>query len=148
MKAAPTSKNGSAIAVEVTVYNIQGRPAIAISDGSAHYTGDPAALGNMTAADLFRMLTQAAIGQAVSRGDIACTPDCSTGKGIVQIIQPACVHREPNPDGMNFITCDTYACCMKTYMVCCPDGATAPMVKEISSRSTGCADPNCESTCQ
>jgi hypothetical protein len=94
------------------------------------------------------MLTQAAIGMAVSRGDIACTPDCSTSNGIVQIIQPACVHREATYDGMNFITCDAYACCMKTYMVCCPDGAAAPVVKEISSKSAGCVDPSCESTCQ
>lgn len=148
MKVSPTGKASGGIAVEVSVFNIQGRPAISISDGNVQYKGDPAAMGNMTAAELFRMLTQAAIGQAVARGDIACTPDCSAGNNVVQVIQPACVHREPSSDGMNFVTCDTYSCCVKTFMVCCPDGASSPIVKEIASKSGGCADPKCESTCQ
>ena len=148
-KISSASKTASGhVIVDVSVWSIQGRPAISISDGTVEYKGDPTILGNTTAAELFRMLTQAAIGQAVARGDIACTPDCNTTNGTVQIIQPACVHREPSYDGMNFVSCDGYACCVKTYMVCCPDGSSSPVVKEISSKSSGCVDPKCESTCQ
>lgn len=149
MKAAPASKSGGLqVTLDVFVWSIQGQPAISISDGSVKCTGDPTALNNISAAELFSMLTQAAIGKAIARGDIACTPDCSTGKNIVQIIQPACVYREPSSDGMTFNTCDIYACCMKTYIVCCPDGGSAPLVKEIASKSSGCGNAQCESTCQ
>ncbi len=132
--------------VDVAVWNVQGRPVIAISTGEVGFEGDPAGVEKMPASEIFTMLTQAAIGQAVGRKSLRCTAEC--GGYLVEVVQPACVFREITERGMVLKTCNLSDCCVKTYMVCCPTGSGSPVVKEVSSKSSGCTSSGCESTCQ
>jgi|GEM_PF-1921755 len=147
MKASGKGGIGSGhVIVDVSVWNVQGRPVIAISNGTVDFKGDPVAVEKMSASEIFAMLTQAAIGQGLGRKSLSCTAEC--GGYLVEVVQPACVSREMTESGMVLKTCNLSDCCVKTYMVCCPTGSASPVIKEVSSKGSGCTSSGCESTCQ
>ncbi len=137
---------------EIMVYRTGDGPVqYSILPNSFRFAGDPVAIDGMGTREIFRMAEQAAIAQGILAGYTVCTQDCQAV--TVRVCQTACVRRIGSGIDTRFEPCDPNACCIRTYQVCCPDGAGAPVTHLLSVEGAQCAGGvggggECESVCR
>lgn len=121
-----------------------------INPMSLQFTGeDGGVIDAYSTREIFRLVEQAAIAQGILEGYTPCTPDCRSV--TVNVCQNSCVSRSGQGVNTSFAICDASACCTRTYQVCCPDGAGAPVTRLVSVTGAHCdtmtGPGQCESIC-
>lgn len=123
-------------------------------NGTIDLIGDPAAvklsgtcLDEIPTADMFALLGQASVAQAVTRGFIPCNPNCD-GKTAARFLTVTCVNRTGSGTTTTFGPCTTIQC-VRAYTVCCPSGPGSPTVNRAPADNGGCGTTpdGCQSAC-
>jgi hypothetical protein len=124
------------------------------ADGGVDLIGDPATvklsgtcLTEIPTADLFALLGQAAVAQAVGKGYIPCNSNCD-GKTAARFLTVTCVNRTGSGSTTKFGPCTTVQC-VRAYTVCCPSGPGSPKINRAPASNDGCGTTpeGCQSAC-
>jgi hypothetical protein len=124
------------------------------SSGGTDLIGDPATvkmsgtcLTDIPASDLFALLGQKAVAQAVAFGYIKCG-DGTSGSPAPRYITTTCVSKNGSGTSTSFGPCTTVQC-LRAYTVTCPNGPSAPVISRAPADNNGCGDTpaGCQSAC-
>jgi hypothetical protein len=124
------------------------------SNGGTDLIGDPATvrfsgtcLTDFPASDLFALIGQKAVAQALSSGYIKCG-DGLAGMPAVRFQVATCVSKNGTGSSMTFGPCTTVQC-VRAYTVSCPHGSSTPVISRAPADNSGCGatPPGCQSAC-
>ncbi|MDB5034734.1 MAG: hypothetical protein JWQ98_1975 [Chlorobi bacterium] len=142
---ATKAKTKGQVSFDGFYYSVRGQTGISIPPGSIEYIGDPNLINAMSTADLFDLIGQDAVKEALANGTIPCSV---LGVALqVKVSQAGCVIRYGTGESTHFVACND-ACCLKTYTVTCSPLGVAPLIQLVSAESNGCSGGDCESTCR
>lgn len=115
---------------------------------SIRFSGDGSAADSLSTQDLFALIAQTTILDAISLGYISCSGTCP---GItVRVYLPSCVQRSGSGSSTSFTSCSSSQCCVREYQVCCPAPNGSPVLTPVQSQTPSClssAAIGCESAC-
>lgn len=144
-----TYKTGTTgIIVDLVYFRVGDRIECGVTAESIRFNGiDPDKIDSLSTMELFNLISQVALGQALNNGYTGCSNTC---RNTFRVNLPACVERNGRGLETRFSSCRPGYCCTRIYSLCCPDGSTSPVVKLIGTENGGdCAGvgPTCQSTC-
>jgi hypothetical protein len=114
---------------------------------SIRFAGDDAAVNGTSTLTLFDIIDRTTVAQGVAKGHTPCPVSCET-PASARVTQLGCVLRLGSGVGTMFQPCPDPGCCSRLYTVCCPNGATAPVITLISAEGPNCSGMGaCQATC-
>jgi hypothetical protein len=149
VRAASTSTEDCQIKSTIQVWRTStGAIDYVIDASSITYVGNCGSLG-MTTADVFGLLSQAALSKGISLGYSSCSGDCAT-QNAARVYAALCVRSSGSGESTRYEPCDMTSFCYREYAYCCPDGTGTPQITEIPRTGDGCGTgvpSSCEPTC-
>jgi hypothetical protein len=147
IRSTTTSTEECQIKTNVTVWRTStGAIDYIIDASSITYVGSCGSLG-LTTADIFSLLSQAAVYQGIQLGYSSCPTDCST-QTPTRVFAALCVRRTGSGTSTHFEPCDMSSFCYREYTICCVNGT--PQVTEVPRTGDSCGaltSGACETTC-
>jgi hypothetical protein len=149
IRSTSTAAEECQIKANVTVWRTSSGAIDYVLDASSIvYIGSCGSLG-LTTADVFSLLSQAALQQGIALGYSPCSTDC-TQQNAARVYAALCVRRTGSGESTRYEPCDMTSYCYREYSYCCPNGAYAPQINEIPRTGDGCGagvTGSCEPTC-
>jgi hypothetical protein len=110
-------------------------------------SGEDGAINQLPTLMIFDAVGKTTVAQGVAKGYTPCPVSCDL-PSTARVKEQGCVTRNGQGAATQFLPCADSGCCTRTYTVCCPDGATMPVITLVRSEGAACTGlGGCQSTC-
>lgn len=109
--------------------------------------GDPSVVDRTSTAAIFSAIAESSVRKGYDLGYYnPCPSTCGTPLET-QVRQNCCVDRFGTGLATKFKACEISQCCIRTYTICCPEGAPEPEIKLKGATGGPCSGDECHNTC-